>query len=344
MHTIKITAKNFYEAGVFLGRSQKGLLKKHWYFSRNITKKMFHIKWNYLLKYIKPLIPITEKKTPYSWQYLLGISHGSHLDFHELFTLNSYDLPDNGHLRTQTPYKKMKNCTCVMYRSRASEFLGFTEEWNRQFLPFLTLITIQIKKISFSALTFPAEIPGYSAGVNSFGLGYGCNSLRLKNDGFGIPLPFALFYLNISKTSKEFLAWYKNIRVGSSININTLDTQEISFAECRNDGKQHTVKKKEGYLIHTNHPVSESIFSNTQRTEKNELCRSIGRYKRVSEILQSKKITRAKDVQRYILSDTEGRWKILNTNVLAETVYDGKTKKFTIFPQGGKKVLISFKK
>lgn len=341
MHIINITAKNIYEAGLIFGKEHKALILKHLNFIKKILPKKFNVPWNYHLIYANKLQKYANLKTKNAWRYLCGLAKGSGADFEELFALNSYDLLDNGHISLYEPQKSLKHCTTILYKEKKDSWLAFNEEWDSRFLPYLTLLKVKLPKVSFFALGFPAEIPGYSTGANSLGLIYACNSLTLNKDTYGLPLPFILFDLHFDKTSRTFLKKLKNIRTGSSVNINFLEAKRITTAECRNDGEQFIISKETGYLIHTNHTLQDSIFSGTERFLTIRAEATEARLKRVMKILESKKITQPKDAFKFLLLDDFGRYKIYNSQVLASCVYDFKSKTLKIIPRKEKPLVIS---
>lgn len=323
MKIIEIRAKNHREVGEAIAKKLPNQCKNFLRFIQKTIPKRFSLSWSAYKRYISPLIPQVKKYTPDAWQYLNGISLRSKIPFIDVFATNAYDLLDNMHLKKQSA--SPKHCTAVLYRSNIYSWLAYTDEWDKNYRPYYILLRVKLPRYNFSAFTFPLELPGYVTGFNSYGLVYASNTLHLKNDGYGIPLPCVLYSLHASKTSSQYLLWLKKVPIGSSVNINFLEKQYISSVECRRDGKLFIQKKTKGFFSHTNHPVKKSIFKGE---ELHNAIRSQSRLDRADTLMKQEIIT-PQDALEKITSDTEGKYPIFHDNVLLRACYDIKLHKVT---------------
>ena len=318
MKIVAIQAKNYREAGEAVAKKLPGECRFFLRFIKKTIPKRFFLSWKKYLLYISPLLPQIKKCTPDAWEYMNGISQGSKTPLIEIFAVNAYDLLDNMHHKKQGA--SPKHCTTILFRSKIQSWLAYTDEWDKRYRPYYILLRVKLPRYSFSAFTFPLELPGYITGFNSYGLVYASNTLHLKNDGYGIPLPFALFSLHKSKTSSQYLRSLKTMPLGSSVNINFLERQSISLVEYRRDGKIFIQKKINGFLVHANHPVPKSIF---QDEELRNGVRSHARFNRATNLMKLG-VTEPKDAIKKIISDTQGKYPIFHDDVLLRACYDKK--------------------
>lgn len=323
MKIASIQAKNYREAGEAVAKKLPGECRLFFRFIKKTIPKRFSLSWKKYLLYISPLLPQIKKHTPDAWEYVNGISQGSKIPLIEILAVNAYDLLDNMHHKKQSA--SPKHCTTVLYRSKVLSWLAYTDEWDKNYRPYYILLRVKLPRYSFSVFTFPLELPGYVTGFNSYGLVYASNTLHLKNDGYGIPLPFALFSLHSSKTSSQYLRSLKAMPLGSSVNINFLEKQFISSVERRRDGKIFAQKKTKGFLVHANHPVPKSIF---QGEELRNAVRSLARFNRATALMEQN-ITKPQDAVKKIISDTQGKYPIFHDDVLLRACYDYKLRRAT---------------
>lgn len=329
MKQITISANNLFQAGEKLGFKEQQSIWKFYKFNESYTRKKYGIKFEKFSARLKPLKKQIIKSTPAAWEYLQGLARGSRLNLNFIIAMNSYDLLDNGCFGTSIGRQK---CTTASYHSKTNSWLAYNDEWDPAFLPYLNLITYKLPRLSFtSLLMFPGELGGYGTGFNSHGLIYANNTLTLKTDGFGLPLLAALFEINQSKTSDEFLKRLEKIKTGSSVNLNFLEKNLITLVEHRRDGKNYIVQKKSGYLVHANHALPSSCFFGE---EKFPNLRSQARWQRAQQIIEKEKIIDGKKALEKILFDTRGKYVINNTDVMASCAYDLGTKTLTIKPRG----------
>ncbi len=337
MRLITSTAPTVREAARRLGRQHQAAVWAHAKFVRTWVAG-FGRRWPWLVRTVAPLQAAARRHTPEAWEYLTGLAAGSRLPVRELFAVNSYDLLDNRYL---TERRGEDHCTDVLYRSRTQAWLAHNEDWGPAWWPHAVLLTVRTPRVQWSALTYIGELPGYACGGNSHGLAYSCDSLNLQGDGYGLPLPFALFHANVARSAAAALERLLRVPHGSSVHVNVLDRRTAVSAELRSSGESYLRHQPDGYLAHTNHCLPEGPFAGADRHGRAAQRHSTQRYRRVLRLLARRPLDAAAAAED-ILADTRGREKIFSSRTLARCTFDLAARRLTVYGRDSQVITLPF--
>ena len=338
MHVITIHARTLPQAGQTLGARYRTLIARHVGLVARTARKNFDTPWATFVRSVTPLQRTARRQTPQAWAFFAGIVRGSRISRGKLFAANSYDLLDN---RQALGRRSEGHCTDVLYRGRGQAWLAHTEDWDPAWRQHLMLLTVRLPSVQFSALTFPGELPGYATGANRFGVAYGCNSLTVRGEGIGLPLPFALFHLNLARSADDALRRFEGLQTGSSVNVNLLDSRQIASSELLFDGRSHHCRTHRGTLAHTNHCLPDGPFTGQDLNSAAALRYSTDRLARAHALLRRRAMN-AELAASEILADTVGRHPIYNQRTLARVTYDLAARRMTVYDRGGQVVVLPF--
>lgn len=334
MRVITTAAPTVREAARRYGRRYRAQVAAHLEFVRTWVSRLGR-RWPRFVRAVTPLQRAAKLQTSEAWQYFAGLVAGSRLPAAELFAVNCYDLLDNASLG-------QGRCTDVAYRTTRQAWLAHNEDWGSDWWPHAILLTVRTPRVQFSASTYYGEVPGYACGGNRHGLAYSCNAISLRHDGYGLPLPFVLFYCNLARSAELALQRLRHLPHGSSVHVNLLDRRAAVSAELRSNGESYLRRQTRGYLVHANHCLADGPFAGADRYRRTFLRYSVDRHRRAQQLVSRHRVREAEVAAEQVLTDTQGRSKIYNSRTLARCTFDLLHKRMTFYDRNGQVIFLPF--
>jgi isopenicillin-N N-acyltransferase-like protein len=206
------------------------------------------IPWERALRNVSKYVPFAEEYDSDQMSFIRGHAKGSGLTFEE--TLILFCLDEKG------------LCTDVMVNGDATEdgkvYSAHTEDWTVRSQEHVVLVKAKPRNRP-SVLVMTHAGLEWISGVNSAGISVTANSLYQNDTRVGVPKLMIAFKVLASKTIGEALSAAAPAQRASSFNNNICHSSGEMYCVEGSATDFATLYPENGYLVHTNHYLHQSM-------------------------------------------------------------------------------------
>jgi len=233
-----------------------------------------------------------EIELPNIYAELQGLADGCNRDFKEILLWNC-----RGDLSPTGP----EGCSTVAVKHPLKVLISHNEDGDPNLRENCFILDATLDNGShFITFVYPASIPGHTMGMNSYGLAYAVNNIRLKEKVMGIPRMVTARTLLEAKDTSDFISILKE--------------------QNRTGGFHYTVSDKRSLI-----PISieapfhgvSSISINTTSTHANHLIHQS--FLNINQVITNSSSCRQKKLDSLILSKNEEINEEVCLNILMNT-------------------------